>query len=102
MVENDINSIQCKFCTSSFSNDIIDKIKDDRDDVYCENCGDLIKKVQNRYEFPSSDITIDEPKIRANMTSGKPYKDIKPHPDAFNCLKMLLMMFICVLDMFRT
>ena len=70
MVEDDSKAHQCRFCYSSFTNDILKKIKDDRDDVYCENCGDLIKRVQIGY--------INEPKTITKTTSNIPFVAKEP------------------------
>ena len=59
MVEDDINSHQCRFCYSLFSDDIIKKIEDDKGDVYCENCGDLLKRMQNKYFTPTDTEIIE-------------------------------------------
>ena len=61
MVENGTKSERCRFCNSSFSEDILNKIKNDRNDVYCESCGDIIKRIQDKYNFNSTEITENEP-----------------------------------------
>lgn len=39
---------KCRFCNSKFSDEILNVIKEDNKDVYCPNCGDLIKKLEFR------------------------------------------------------
>ena len=84
MIEDDINSNQCRFCSSSFSDDILKKIKDDRNDVYCENCGDLIKRVQNKYNFNPTEIIENASNTNTNDTPTKPQKDLESNPDALH------------------
>ena len=84
MVENGPISHRCTFCKSSFSVDILKKIKDDRNDVYCENCGDLIKRVQNRYNFNPTDIIENASNNNTNDTPTKPQKELESNPDALH------------------
>jgi len=81
MVVDDINSHQCRFCNLSFSDDIIKKIKDDREDVYCENCGDLINRVNSKYNLNPLDIAKNEPKTKTNIKVRlhKHRKELKPN-----------------------
>ncbi len=80
MTESEVKSGKCRFCKSSISNEILKKIEDNRDDVYCENCGDLIKRVQNGY--------INEPKTIPKTTPNIPFLAKEPpqevliNPDA--------------------
>ena len=74
MVESGPKSDRCRFCNSSFSEDILNNIKNDRDDVYCENCGDTIKRIQDKYNFNSTEITENGPKTNIKLllkVSGK-------------------------------
>ncbi|MBY8987042.1 MAG: hypothetical protein KGD61_01195, partial [Candidatus Lokiarchaeota archaeon] len=80
MVEDDIKAHQCRFCYSSFSDGILKKIKDDRDDVYCENCGDLIKRVQNGYINEPNTITKTTPNIP--FVAKEPPQEVLIDPDA--------------------
>jgi len=84
MIEDDINSNQCRFCKSSFSDDILKKIKDDRNDVYCENCGDLIKRVQNKYNFNPTENIEKISNTNTKDTPAKPQKDLESNPDALH------------------
>jgi len=84
MVENGTKSDRCRFCNSSFSEDILNKITDNRDDVYCENCGDIIKQIQDKYNFNPAEITENESKADVSDSPGKPQKELKPHPDVLN------------------
>jgi len=84
MVENRPKSDRCRFCNSSFSEDILNKIKNDRDDVYCENCGDIIKRIQDKYSFNPTDIIENESKTNISDSPAKPQKELKPHPDVLN------------------
>jgi len=84
MIEDDINSHRCRFCKSSFSDEILKKIKDDRNDVYCENCGDLIKRVQNKYNFNPIDIIENASNTSTNDTPTKPQKELENNPDALH------------------
>jgi len=84
MIKDDINSHQCRFCNSSFSDDVLKKIKDDRNDVYCENCGDLIKRVQNKYNFNPTKIIEKASNTNTNDTPTKPQKELKSNPDALH------------------
>ena len=84
MVENGTKSDRCRFCNSSFSEDILNKIKIDRDDVYCENCGDIIKRIQDKYNFNPNDTSENEAKTNISDSPAKPQKELKPHPDALN------------------
>lgn len=68
MIENGVRSDNCSFCKSSFSVEILKKIEDNREDVYCENCGDLIKRVQNKYDFNPTEIIENNFKNRSNDT----------------------------------
>jgi len=84
MIEDDINSHRCRFCKSSFSVEILKKIKDDKNDVYCENCGDLIKRVQNKYNFNPTEIIEKTSNTNTNDTPTKPQKDLESNPDALH------------------
>jgi len=84
MVENGTKSDRCRFCSSSFSVDILNKIKNDRDDVYCENCGDLIKRIQDKYNFNPNEIIENDSNTNITETPIKPQKDLVSHPDALN------------------
>ncbi len=84
MVANGNKSDRCRFCNSSFSEDILNKIKNDRDDVYCENCGDIIKHIQDKYNFNLAEITENDSKADISDTPAKPQKELKPHPDVLN------------------
>ncbi len=84
MVENGIKSDRCRFCNSSFSEDILNKITDNRDDVYCENCGDIIKLIQDKYNFNPTKIIENESKADISDSPAKPQKELKPHPDVLN------------------
>ena len=86
MVEDDINSHQCRFCNSSFSIDIIKKIEDDRDDVYCENCGDIINLASKKYNFNPLTIAENESRTKINIKDRavKPRKKLKPNPEALH------------------
>jgi len=84
MVENGPKSYRCRFCNSTFSEDILNKIKNDKDDVYCENCGDIIKRVQDEYDFNSIKNKENEDKTNIIDIPVKPQLDLKPHPDALN------------------
>jgi hypothetical protein len=62
-------------------------MKDGIGDVYCENCGDLIKRVYDKYDFTPPDIPKNEPKTKIATQPAKPRKirkELKPNPDAFN------------------
>lgn len=84
MIEDDINSHRCRFCYSSFSDDILKKIKDDRNDVYCENCGDVIKRVQNKYNFNPTENIEKTSNTNTNDTPTKPQKELESNPDALH------------------
>ena len=84
MIKDDINSNQCRFCKSSFTDEILKKIKDDKNDVYCENCGDLIKRVQNKYNFNPTEIIENASNNNTNDTTNKPQKDLESNPDALH------------------
>jgi transcription initiation factor TFIIIB Brf1 subunit/transcription initiation factor TFIIB/Mn-dependent DtxR family transcriptional regulator len=84
MIEDDINSNRCRFCRSSFSVEILKKIEDDRNDVYCENCGDLIKRVQNKYNFNPTEIIEKISNTNTNDTPNKPQKELESNPDALH------------------
>ena len=86
MVEDDINSHQCRFCNLSFSDDLIKKIEEDKDDVYCENCGDLIKRTHTNYNFNPPNIPENESKTKTNIMDrpGKLRKKLEPNPDALH------------------
>ena len=71
MVEDSPGYQRCRFCSSSFSDDLLNKIKDDKDDVYCENCGDIVKRVQKNYEFTSLKAAETEP--NPNIETTKDY-----------------------------
>ena len=84
MIEDSPEYHQCQFCNSTFSDEILKKIEDDKVDVYCENCGDIIKRVQNKYSFNPPDIPENVPKTNIDNTPVTPQKELKPHPDALN------------------
>ena len=84
MVENRLGSHRCRFCKSSFSVEILKKIEDDGDDVYCENCGDLIKRVQNKYNFNPTEIIENASNVNTKGTPTKPQKDLESNPDALH------------------
>jgi len=84
MVENGLGSHRCRFCKSSFSVEILKKIEDDGDDVYCENCGDLIKRVQYKYNFNPTEIIEKTSNTNTNDTPTKPQKDLESNPDALH------------------
>jgi len=84
MVEDGPKSEQCRFCNSTFSDDILKKIKDDKNDVYCENCGDIIKRVQNNYNNHPIKVSESESKNNTTDTPIKLQKELKPNPDALN------------------
>ena len=84
MVEDSPEYQKCRFCNSTFSDDILKKIKAEKDDVYCEICGDIIKRVQDKYNFQLPDIVEDEPLTNFDITPLTPQKELKPHPDAFH------------------
>jgi len=84
MVEDSPESYRCRFCNSTFSDDILKKIEDEKDDVYCEICGDIIKRVQNKYSFNPPDISENKPKTNIDNTPVTPQKELKQNPDALN------------------
>ena len=84
MVEDNPGFHQCRFCNSTFSDDILKKIEDEKDDVYCEICGDIIKRVQNKYSFNPPHIAENEPKMNIDNTHVTPQKELKSNPDALN------------------
>jgi len=84
MVENEPKPHRCLFCNSSFSSEIINKIEDDKNDVYCENCGDLIKRAQYKYNFSPSEILESEAKTNIKDAPVKPQKDLEPNSEAYN------------------
>ena len=84
MIENGPRSYRCRFCKSSFSDEIFKKIEDNRDDVYCEICGDIIKRVQTNYNFYPIDIIGNDTKTNTNNSPVKPQKDLEPNPDTLN------------------
>ncbi|NVM17901.1 MAG: hypothetical protein HWN80_09300 [Candidatus Lokiarchaeota archaeon] len=82
MVEDSPRPHRCRFCNSTFSEDILNRINNDKDDVYCENCGDIIKRVREEYSSNPSEITQIEPNIVDVFV--KPQINSKAHPDALN------------------
>jgi len=84
MVEDSPGFHRCRFCNSTFSDDILKKIEDEKDDVYCEICGDIIKRVQNKYSFNPPIIAENETKTNIDNTPLTPQKELKPNPDALN------------------
>lgn len=84
MVEDSSGYQQCRFCNSTFSDEILKKIEDQKDDVYCESCGDIIIRVQNKYHFDPLDITENKPKRNIDDTQMIHQKELKPNPDALN------------------
>ena len=83
MIKDSLGYHRCRFCKSPFSDEILKKIHADNSDVYCEICGDLIKRVQDNYNFNPPDIAKIEPKtnIDIDITPPTPQKKLKPHPD---------------------
>jgi len=84
MVEDRSKSYRCRFCNSTFSEDILNKINNKKEDVYCENCGDIIKRVRDEYDFNSTKNIENEAKTNIIDVPVKPQINIKPHPDALN------------------
>ena len=87
MVEDEARSQRCRFCHSSFSLEVLNKIEDGKRDVYCEHCGDVIKRVNDKYDFNPPDNTENEPKTMIVYQPANPRKvrkKMKPNPDAFN------------------
>ena len=86
MVENGSKLQRCRFCNSSFSVEILSKIEKDKEDVYCENCGDLLYGVNNKYNFYPPVISENESKLKTNIKERpvKPRKKLKPNPDALH------------------
>jgi len=84
MVEDESRPHRCLFCNSLFSVEILSKIEDDKGDVYCENCGDIIKRVNNKYNFNPPEITENESKTNIKDRPVKHRKELKPNPDALN------------------
>ena len=86
MVEGEPRPHRCLFCNSSFSVEILSKIEDDKGDVYCENCGDLIKKVNNKDNLNIPIIAENESKTKINIKERpvKHRKKLKPNPDALH------------------
>ena len=82
MVEDSSEYQRCRFCNSSFSEEILNKIKADKTDVYCEICGDIVKRVQHNYKSTSPNVVEIEPKLNIEITPVKPQKKIKQDPDA--------------------
>ena len=59
MSESKTKSDKCQFCNSKFSDEIIKKLKENKSDVYCENCGDLIQRVDYRsFHIPNQNKDI--------------------------------------------
>ncbi|NVM19835.1 MAG: hypothetical protein HWN80_19185 [Candidatus Lokiarchaeota archaeon] len=84
MVEDSSGYHRCRFCNSIFSDDILKRIENQKDDVYCESCGDIIKRVQNKYSINPPDIAENEPKTNINKTPETPQEELKPNPDVLN------------------
>ena len=86
MVENGSKFQRCRFCNSSFSLEILSKIENDKEDVYCENCGDLIYGVHTNYNFNPPVIAENESKLKTNIKERpvKHRKKLKPNPDALH------------------
>ena len=84
MVEDEAKPHRCLFCKSPFSVEILNKINNGMDDVYCENCGDIIRRVQNKYSFNPSDIAEKEPKTNIDISPAIPHIEPRPGPDALN------------------
>ena len=82
MIEDSPGYQRCRFCKSPFSDEILNKIKANNIDVYCEICGDIIKRVQENYDFSPPDIDEGEPKTNIDITPEAAQKTLKPHPDA--------------------
>lgn len=82
MVEDSPRSHRCRFCNSTFSEDILNRINNDKEDVYCENCGDRIKRVREEYSSNPSEIKQIEPNIVDVFV--KPQINSKAHPDTLN------------------
>ena len=86
MVEDSPKSHRCQFCNSSFSIEILNKINEDKDDVYCEICGDIIKRANNKYNFNPLDIAENESKSKTTIKERpvKLRKEPKPNPNALH------------------
>ena len=86
MIKDNPGSDRCRFCHSQFSVEILGKIEDDKEDVYCEICGDIIKRVNDRYNFNSPNIPENESKTKTNIMDrpGKLRKKLEPNPDALH------------------
>jgi len=86
MIKDNPGSDRCRFCHSHFSVEILGKIEDDKEDVYCEICGDIIKRVNDRYNFNPPNIPENESKTKTNIMDrpGKLRKKLEPNPDALH------------------
>ncbi|MFW9949474.1 MAG: LAGLIDADG family homing endonuclease, partial [Candidatus Thorarchaeota archaeon] len=61
------------------------KIQADKDNVYCEICGDIVKRVQNNYntnQFELYNVREEKSKFDVEITPISVQKKIKQHPDA--------------------
>ncbi len=84
MIKDNPGSDRCRFCHSQFSVEILGKIEDDKEDVYCEICGDIIKRVNDRYNFNPPNIPENESKTNIKDKPAKLPKELEPNPDALH------------------
>lgn len=80
MIEDGPAYHRCRFCNSTFSHEILIKINADEDDVYCENCGDIVKRVQNSLNIAAKKRS----KPIIEITPIRVQEKIKQHQDAPN------------------
>ncbi len=77
----DKNSLdRCRYCKLPFSDEILNKIKNNKEDVICQHCGDIVRKVQNNYNF--IELEANEGKSNSKIYPTEPQTHFPDNPDA--------------------
>ena len=80
MTIDKISLDRCRYCKLPFSDEILVKIKNNKEDVICQHCGDIVKRGQDTYNF--TELEADEGKLNHKVESTTPQTHIKDNPDA--------------------
>jgi len=71
---------RCRYCKLPFSDEILKKIKDNRENVICQHCGDIVKKIQDNYNLIEPEA--DEGKSNSKICPTQPQTHFPDNPDA--------------------
>ena len=71
---------RCRYCKLPFSDEILKKIKDNKEDVICQHCGDIVKRIQDNYNLIKPEA--DESKSNYNILPTTLQTDIIDNQEA--------------------